>query len=88
MPAQQSTTQANAHRWVWFKGGLNKGAHWRADWYGAPSVLGGIRIDKADYLPCHVADWRVTFHKPTDMNAGPERPAVAQWGRLVPVEPK
>ena len=80
MPAQQSTTQANARCWVWFKGGLNEGAHWRAGWYGAPSVLGGVRIEKADYVPCRVADWRVTFHEPADMKADPEIPADAQWG--------
>ncbi|WP_413439573.1 hypothetical protein [Synechococcus sp. MIT S9509] len=47
---------------------------------GAPSVLGGVRIEKADYVPCRVADWRVTFHEPADMKAGPEIPADAQWG--------
>ena len=88
MPAQQSTTQANARCWVWLKGGLSEGAHWRAGWYGAPSVHGGIRIEKTDYVPCRVADWRVTFKEPADMKAGPEMPADAQWGRLVPVAPK
>ena len=78
MPAQQSTTHANARCWVWFKGGLDEGAHWRAGWYGAPSVLGGVRIDKADYVPCRVADWRVTIKEPDDMNVGPAIPEGAQ----------
>ena len=88
MPAQQSTTQANARCWVWFKGGLYEGAHWRAGWYGAPSVLGGTRIEKTDYMHCRVADSRVTFHEPADMKTGPEIAADVQWGRLVPVDPK
>ena len=55
---------------------------------GAPSVLGGVRIEKADYVPCRVADWRVTFHEPADMKIGPEMPADAKWHRLVPTDPR
>ena len=59
-------------------GGLAGTAHHRC------SVVSGSK--KADYVPCRVADWRVTFHEPADMKIGPEMPADAQWGRLVPVE--
>ena len=88
MPAQQFITQANARCWVWFNGGLNEGAHSRTCWYGAPSVIGGIRIEKADFLPCRVADWRVSFKKPDDPKVGPEMPAEVKWHRLVPTDPR
>ena len=46
MAKQESTTQPNARCWVWFRGGLNEDSHWRGGWYGAESVLGGVRIEK------------------------------------------
>jgi len=67
--------------------GLNDGGHWRAGWYGAPSVLGGLRINKTDYVPCRVAYWRVTLHEPANMKISPEMPADAQWHRLMQTDP-
>ena len=61
MPAKQSTTQPNARCWVWFRGGLNQDPPWMTGFYGAPLVLGGIRIERSDYVACRVPDWRVTF---------------------------
>ena len=60
---------------------------WMAGFYGAPFVLGGIRIERGDYVPCRVADWRVTFKEPEDMEVGPEIPGDAQW-KLVPADPR
>ena len=54
--------------------------------YGAPSVLGGVRIERSDYVPCRVADWRVVFKEPVDINAGPEIPENAVW-KLTPTDP-
>ena len=87
MAGKQSTTMPNARCWVWFKGGLNEDSHWHGGWYGAESVLGGVRIEKADYVPCRIPDWRVTFKEPDDMNTGPVMPDDAQWHRLVPTDP-
>ncbi len=53
--------------------------------YGAPSTLGGIRIERNDYVPCRVPDWRVVFEEPKDMSIGPVIPEDAKW-RLFPVD--
>ena len=47
--------------------------------YGAPSVLGGVRIERSDYVPCRVADWRVVLKEPEDLQVGPEIPVNAVW---------
>ena len=86
MPAQRSTTQANARCWVWFRGGLGVESFWVSGFYGAPSVLGGVRIERSDYVPCRVADWRVTFKEPEDLQVGPEIPENAVW-KLTPTDP-
>ena len=54
--------------------------------YGAPSVLGGVRIERGDYVPCRVADWRVSFKEPEDLQVGPEIPENAAW-KLTPTDP-
>ena len=54
--------------------------------YGAPSVLGGVRIERSDYVPCRVADWRVVFKEPEDLQVGPEIPENAVW-KLTPTVP-
>ena len=55
--------------------------------YGAPSVLGGIRIERSDYVACRVPDWRVTFEEPADMAVGPMVPKDGAWAKLVPTDP-
>lgn len=85
MPAK-STTQPNARCWVWFKGGLNEDPHWHSGWYGAPSVLGGVRIEHSDYVPCRCPEWRVRFEEPSDPKRAPEIPDGAEW-KLFPTEP-
>ena len=84
MAAKHSTTQPNCRCWVWFRGGLNEDSYWASGWYGAPSTLGGIRIERGDYVPCRVADWRVVFSEPADMKVGPEIPE----GALLKLMPK
>ena len=54
--------------------------------YGAPSVLGGVRIERSDYVPCRVADWRVVFEESADLNIGPEILENALW-KLTPTDP-
>jgi hypothetical protein len=49
-------------------------------------VLGGVRIERSDYVPCRVADWRVVFKEPADINVGPEIPENAVW-KLTPTDP-
>ena len=49
-------------------------------------MLGGVRIERSDYVPCRVADWRVVFKEPADINVGPEIPEGALW-KLVPTDP-
>ena len=49
-------------------------------------MLGGVRIERSDYVPCRVADWRVVFKEPADINAGPEIPENAVW-KLTPTDP-
>ena len=56
-----------------------------AGFYGVPSTLGGIRIERNDYVPCRVPDWRVVFEEPKDMSVGPKVPEDANW-RLFPVD--
>ena len=46
---------------------------------GAQSVPGGVRIERGDYVPCRVDDWRVTFKEPEDLQVGPEIPENAVW---------
>jgi len=57
-------------------------------WYGAPSTLGGIRIERGDYVPARLPDWRVVFSEPVDMSIGPVMPEGAQWTKLVPTDPR
>ena len=87
MAAKQSTTQPKCHCWVLFRGGLNEDSYWASGWYGAPFTLGGIRIERGDNVPCHVAYWRVVFEEPTDMKVGPEVPEGASW-KLVTTDPR
>ncbi|WP_170953570.1 hypothetical protein [Synechococcus sp. UW179A] len=87
MAAKQSTTQPNCRCWVWFRGGLGVESEWISGFYGAPSILGGIRIERGDYVACRVADWRVLFEEPADINVGPEIPEGAEW-KLVPTDPR
>lgn len=87
LAAKQSTTQPNVRCWVWFRGGLGVDSEWISGFYGAPSVLGGIRIERSDYVPCRVAEWRVVFEEPADMKVGPQIPENAQW-KLVPTDPR
>ena len=53
--------------------------------YGALSTLGGIRIERNDYVPCRVPDWRVVFEEPKDMSAATKISEDAKW-RLFPVD--
>ena len=46
LAAKQSTPEPNARCWVWFRGGLGVESEWVGGFYGAPSVLGGIRIER------------------------------------------
>ncbi|KZR87887.1 hypothetical protein MITS9504_00311 [Synechococcus sp. MIT S9504] len=85
--AKQSTTQPNCRCWVWFRGGLGVESEWISGFYGAPSTLGGIRIERGDYVACRVADWRVVFEEPADINVGPEIPKGAEW-KLVTTDPR
>ena len=45
-----------------------------------PSISG-------DYVACRVADWRVVFEEPADINVGPVIPEDAKW-KLVPTDPR
>lgn len=78
MPAK-TTTQPNARCWIWLRGGLNEDSHWRGGWYEAPSVLGGIRVEHGDYVPCRLPEWRVVFQELSDMKVGPEVPEGENW---------
>ena len=48
--------------------------------------MGGVRIERSDYVPCRVADWRVVFKEPEDLQVGPEIPENAVW-KLTPTDP-
>ena len=39
---------------------------WASCWYGEPSTLGGIRIERGDYVQCRVADWCEVFLREID----------------------
>ena len=69
----------------WFRNRLNVDSSWMTEFYGVPSTLGGIRIERNDYVPCRVPDWRVVFEEPKDMSVGPKVPEDAKW-RLFPVD--
>ena len=83
MPATSSAHQSLARCWVFFSGGQNGIPHWRGGWFGAPSTLGGIRIEHPDHPPSRVAEWRVVFEQPRDMTSRPEIPEGALW-KLTP----
>lgn len=85
--ALQSTKGPNARCWVWFRNGLNVAGGWRGGWYGAESVIGGIRIEHPDYVPCRVPEWRVSFKEPDDKSAAPDAPEGELW-KLVPTDPR
>ena len=88
MPAPKSITQPNARCWVWFKGDpLKTEGSWKGGWYGAPSVIGGVRIEHHDYVPCRVPEWRVVFSEPADLLVPPSVPDDAEW-KLYPTEPQ
>lgn len=73
---------------MWFRGNpLKDEGHWKSGWYGAPSVIGGIRIEHGDYVPCRVPEWRVVFNEPGDLSVEPEIPDGELW-KLYPTEPK
>ena len=88
MAAKPPITRPNCRCWVWFRGGFNEQPHWVSGWYGAPSVLGGIRIERGDFVPYRVAEWRVVISEPTDMKVGPAMPDDASWAELVPTDPR
>ena len=69
------------------RGDLNEDSHWRAGWYGALSIMGGILMTNPSYRDCWVPEWRVSFVEPGDMKVGPEVPEGANW-MLFPVEPR
>ena len=69
------------------RSGLDEDSYGASGWYGAPSTLGGISIERGDYVPCRVAEWRVVFSEPADMKVGPEIPEGALW-KLVPTDPR
>ena len=68
------------HRWIGIE------SFWLIGLYGAPSVLGGVRIESSDYVPCRVADWRVVFQELTEINVGTEIREDAVW-KLTPTDP-
>jgi len=72
---------------VLIRGELNEGSYWASGRYRATSTFGGISIERGDFVPCRVADWRVMFSKPVDKQVGLEIPEVAQW-KLVPSDPR
>ncbi|GCE65782.1 hypothetical protein OMCYN_01728 [cyanobiont of Ornithocercus magnificus] len=67
-------------------GRLGFESFWVSRFYGVPSVLGGIQIKRSDLLPCRVADWRVLFEEPADINVGPKILEGVQW-KLVTTDP-
>ena len=71
-----------------FKGDpLRTEGSWKGGWYGAPSVIGGVRIEHHDYVPCRVPEWRVVFSEPADLLSPPSVPDDAEW-KLYPTEPQ
>jgi len=56
--------------------------------YGAPSVLGGVLIERSDYVPSRLPDWRVVFQEPTDVKVGPVMSEGGDWAKLVPIDPR
>lgn len=87
MPAKVSITEPPARCWVWFRGGLGVESFWMSGFYGAPSTLGGVRIERNDYVACRVPDWRVVFKEPEDSKKSPDIPQDAVW-KLVPTDPR
>jgi hypothetical protein len=65
---------------------LKQDGSWKAGFYGAPSILGGIRIESPDFVPCRVPEWRVLFKEPKNMKQTPNIPT-GDW-KLFPTEPK
>ena len=50
-------------------------------------MIGGIRIEHHEYVPCRVPEWRVLFAEPADMEASPSIPEGELW-KLYPTEPR
>ena len=51
-------------------------------------MLGGIRIERSDYVPSRLPDWGVVFQEPTDMKFEPVMPEDGDWAKLEPVDPR
>ena len=50
-------------------------------------MQGGVRIERSNYVPCRVAEWRVVFEKPADIKMGPLIPEEAVWKTDGPTRP-
>ena len=64
--------------WVWFKGGLNGGS-WVSGFIATSDEKEGLLIERSDYVPCRVPEWRVIFQEPENEKEGPQIPEDPTW---------
>ena len=50
-------------------------------------MIGGVRIEHHDYVPCRVPEWRVVFSETADLLAPPSVPDEGE-SKLSPTEPQ
>ena len=67
--------------WVWFKGGL-KGGRWEGGFLASDSEEEGILIERPDFIPCRVPEWRVQLKEPKDSKIAPDIPKNALWKHI------
>ena len=65
--------------WVWFKGALKNGGHWKGGFSYKKDDKPGILIESPAYVSCRVPEWRIQTTEPKDKHIGPEIPDGASW---------
>ena len=66
--------------WVWFRGGLSEGGHWKPGFVGTAAPEGGIRIEHPSFVSVRVPEWRVAVQEPGDLSQAPRgMPQSGPW---------
>ena len=65
--------------WVWFKGGISEPGQWHGGFIATSSEIGGILIERSDFVPCRVPEWRICTKEPQNPEEGPDIPTDAVW---------
>tara|TARA_Y100001968_G_C19281827_1_gene679624 strand:+ start:429 stop:653 length:225 start_codon:yes stop_codon:yes gene_type:complete len=65
--------------WVWFKGALQEGGHWKGGFTCKKDEYPGVLIESPSYVSCRVPEWRISTKEPDSKNKAPNIPEKAIW---------